>query len=253
MATSLAPVLRQRYGNANFAPLAGGKLYTYQSGTTTPQVTYTNAGGLTANTNPVILDANGEASIWLDVALSYKFVLKDSNDVEQWTTDGVIGLSTNDSVSTASIQNLAVTTGKLADDSVTAAKLADDASIDANRAVTTNHIRDSAITTAKINALAVTPAKMAAGNSGKWNVTAKTTTYTAVIGDLVKCTSGTFTTTLQTAVGVDGQEICVKNAGTGIITVATTSAQTIDGSSTDTVYSLDAKTYVSDGSNWVIV
>jgi hypothetical protein len=157
---NLLPVIRQRYLDANGNPLAGGKLYSYQAGTTTPQATYTDSGGLTANTNPVVLDANGEANVWVDPSLSYKFVLKNSLDVTQWTVDNVIGLLTNDSVGTNSLQDLSVTTGKIADDAVTSAKLRDDASTDGNRAVTTNHIRDLNITTAKINDLAVTTGKI---------------------------------------------------------------------------------------------
>lgn len=68
-------------------PLAGGKLYTYLAGTTTPQATAKDQVG-TANTNPIILDANGECDIWLG-AISYKYVLKDSLDVTQWTVDNV--------------------------------------------------------------------------------------------------------------------------------------------------------------------
>jgi hypothetical protein len=157
---NLLPVLKQRYLDANGNPLAGGKLYSYQAGTTTPQATYTDSGGLTANANPVVLDANGEANVWVDPELSYKFVLKNSSDATQWTVDNVIGLLTNDSVGTNSLQDDSVTTVKILDDAVTAAKLRDDASIDGNRAVTTNHIRDLAITTAKINDLAVTTGKI---------------------------------------------------------------------------------------------
>lgn len=147
---NLPPVLRQRYFDSNGDPLAGGKIYTYQSGTTTPQATYTDSGGLTANANPLILDSAGYATMWLNPELSYKFVLKDSNDVTIWTTDGVIGLLTSDSVGTASIQDEAVTTEKLEDDSVTADKLRDSVSTDADRAVTTNHIRNEAITFEKM-------------------------------------------------------------------------------------------------------
>ncbi len=157
---NLLPVLRQRYFDANGNPLAGGKLYSYQSGTTTPQNTYTDSVGGTPNANPVILDANGEANVWADPSLSYKFVLKTSADVVQWTVDNVIGLATNNSVVTASLQDGAVTTPKLADDSVTAAKLADSVATDSDRAVTTNHIRDGAVTTAKIADAGVTVAKL---------------------------------------------------------------------------------------------
>lgn len=155
MAVSLAPFLKQRFFDANGNPLSGGKVHSYQAGTTTPQATYTDSTGVTPNANPVILDANGEAAIWLDVALSYKFVIKNSSDVDQFTTDGVIGLSTNNSVATASLQDGAVTSDKLADDSVTAAKLRDDAAVDANRAVTTNHIRDGAVNLLKLDSVAI--------------------------------------------------------------------------------------------------
>ena len=74
------------------APLIGGKVYTYAAGTTTPLATYTDNTGATANTNPVILDTRGEAAIWLSPA-SYKFVLKDSNDVTIWTSDNLGGLN----------------------------------------------------------------------------------------------------------------------------------------------------------------
>lgn len=90
---NLTPVLKSKFLNAGgTACLPGGKLYTYIAGTTTPQATYTDQGGLTPNANPVILDANGEASVWLDPALSYKFKLTDSSDVVQWTVDAVSGV-----------------------------------------------------------------------------------------------------------------------------------------------------------------
>lgn len=147
---SLAPVMRQRFFDSNGDPLSGGKLYTYEAGTTTPQASYTDSSLGTANANPVILDANGEADVWLDPSLSYKFTLTDSNDVEQFTTDNVIGLLTNNSVITASIQDGAVSTAKIADDAITADKLRDDVSTDVNRAVTTNHLRNESVTLAKL-------------------------------------------------------------------------------------------------------
>lgn len=63
-------------------PLAGGKVWTYEAGTTTPLATYTDSTGGTPNANPVILDAQGRASIWLDSATLYKFVVLDANDVD---------------------------------------------------------------------------------------------------------------------------------------------------------------------------
>lgn len=72
--------------------------------------------------------------------------------------------------------------------------------------------------------------------------------------ELVNCTSGTYTVTLPTAVGFTGQ-YTVKNIGTGIITLATTSSQTIDGytSATLVLNQYDSYTLRSDNSNWIII
>jgi len=84
-----APVIRQRFFDSNGDPLAGGKLYTYKAGTSTPLATYVDDTGSTPNTNPVILDSNGEANVWLNTSSVYKFILKDSDDVTQWSVDDV--------------------------------------------------------------------------------------------------------------------------------------------------------------------
>ena len=82
----LLPQLKQRFYDSNGDPLAGGKLYSYEAGTTTPKATYTTSAGDVANANPIILDANGECNVYIN-AENYKFVLKDSSDVTQWTVD----------------------------------------------------------------------------------------------------------------------------------------------------------------------
>lgn len=85
---SLLPWIKTRFFDEDGNPLAGGKLFSYYAGTSTPLATYTDQSGLTANTNPVILDANGEANVWINTA-AYKFVLKDANDVVLFTVDNV--------------------------------------------------------------------------------------------------------------------------------------------------------------------
>ena len=74
----LSPVLHQQFFDDTGEPLANGELYAYVAGTSTPQATYSDQGGGSANTNPVVLDSAGRAAVWLDNASSYKFVLKDS-------------------------------------------------------------------------------------------------------------------------------------------------------------------------------
>lgn len=75
-------------------PLAGGKLYTYAAGSTTPQTTYTSSSGGTANANPIVLDAAGRVSneVWLTTNINYKFVLKTSDDTTLWTADDIAGV-----------------------------------------------------------------------------------------------------------------------------------------------------------------
>jgi hypothetical protein len=88
MNVTLTPSTKMQFFTAAGIPLVGGKLYTYASGTTVPLATYTDDVGDTANTNPVILDSRGEASVWLGPS-RYTFVLEDADDNLIWTVDGV--------------------------------------------------------------------------------------------------------------------------------------------------------------------
>jgi len=86
---NLAPLLKFKEWDSNGNPLAGGKLYSYLAGTSTPVSTSTDESGATPNTNPVILDASGRADVWLSSSTSYKFALYDSDDNLIWTVDDV--------------------------------------------------------------------------------------------------------------------------------------------------------------------
>lgn len=94
-----------RFFDASGNPLAGGKVYTYEAGTLTPKATYTDFTAGTPNANPVILDAAGEADIWLDG--NYKINVTDANDVQQ----GNFPVDNVSSFSTGSLSEYAVTTG----------------------------------------------------------------------------------------------------------------------------------------------
>lgn len=101
MAVNLSPVAgaaAQFFDNSGNV-LTGGKIYTYLAGTTTPAVTYTSSSGVTAHPNPIILNAAGRVpdsgEIWLTDSISYKFVLKDQNDVLIATYDNIVGINSN--------------------------------------------------------------------------------------------------------------------------------------------------------------
>jgi len=87
MTTPLLPLPIFRAFTAAGTPLAGGLLYTYAAGTTTPQATYSDAAGSSPNANPVVLDSSGSAVVRLSPTRGYKFVLKDSGGTTQWTAD----------------------------------------------------------------------------------------------------------------------------------------------------------------------
>lgn len=89
--TTLSPQPKLQFFDANGDPLAGGKLYSYAAGTTTPLATYTDYGGGTANANPVVLNSRGEASVWLTPSSRYKLKLTTATDVDVWTVDDVGG------------------------------------------------------------------------------------------------------------------------------------------------------------------
>lgn len=95
MSVNLSPVGNafQFFSNEGL-PLAGGKLETYQAGSTTPLTTFTDASGLIANTNPIILGTSGRPpeTIWLSDGFFYKFVLSDANDVVIQTYDNLYGI-----------------------------------------------------------------------------------------------------------------------------------------------------------------
>lgn len=99
----MASVLLSPFGNGqqffdnNGVPLAGGLIYTYQAGSSTPLVTYTDNGGTVANANPIVLDASGRPpqEIWLLTGYSYKFILQTADAVLIQTLDNIYPILQN--------------------------------------------------------------------------------------------------------------------------------------------------------------
>ncbi len=67
----------------------GALLYSYAAGGLTPLATYTNQGGGSSNTNPVVCDADGYAAVWLG-SLAYRMILKDASGVTIWDEDNIV-------------------------------------------------------------------------------------------------------------------------------------------------------------------
>lgn len=94
---------------------------------------------------------------------------------------------------------------------------------------------------------------------GDWNdlvnfvptqVTVKTGAYTLTDTDSIALCDGTFTVTLPTADSIIGKRYYVKNISTGTATVDGSGDETIDGSATIAVATLEGIHIISDGTNW---
>lgn len=72
---ALLPWTPTQFLSTTGAPLAAGKVCTYQAGTSTPLATYTDSSAGTPNANPVILDSTGSANIWLANNTAYKIIV----------------------------------------------------------------------------------------------------------------------------------------------------------------------------------
>lgn len=93
MSYSLSPNVKARFFiTGTNRPLAGGLLYTYLVGTTTPAATYSDNLG-TPNTNPIVLNADGECDLYLDDSVNYRMILKNSAGVTQFDEDRVSSIN----------------------------------------------------------------------------------------------------------------------------------------------------------------
>lgn len=96
MALNLAPIGNfQQFFNNQGIILAGGLLYSYVAGSTTPTATYTTPAGNIPNSNPIQLDSTGKPpqEIWVPAGSFYRFDLKDKNGNLLGTIDNVSGIN----------------------------------------------------------------------------------------------------------------------------------------------------------------
>jgi len=92
-------------------------------------------------------------------------------------------------------------------------------------------------------------------NGGKRvNVKNKIADYTLETTDyVINATTGTWTATLPSAVGNQGQELIINNAGNGVITVVPAESQNISGVASIDLTSNEAVKLISTGVNWIII
>ena len=69
-------------------PLSGGKVYTYETGTSTAKATYTESTLTTLQTNPIILDSEGRA-LAFGTTGQYRFVVQNSSGTTLRTIDSL--------------------------------------------------------------------------------------------------------------------------------------------------------------------
>lgn len=108
MSFAISPVWRQQFFGTDGTPLAGGKLYFYIAGTSTPQDTYQTSTG-TVNTNPITLDGSGYTPFgvfWANAA--YKISVTDANGVPQLalSQDGVSSTGLNTALVGSAFYNM---------------------------------------------------------------------------------------------------------------------------------------------------
>ena len=77
-------ILQKFYAADGTTPLSGGKIFTYEAGTSTKKQTLVTESGA-ANTNPIICDSNGEVKMWLEAG-AYKVVVAPANDTDPPTS-----------------------------------------------------------------------------------------------------------------------------------------------------------------------
>lgn len=86
---SLVPLydLTQQFNNKNGAVLVGGRLYVYYVGRTELATTWADEDAAAQNTNPVLLDNNGRAPVFVDDSYSYTLVVCDRAGTELFSQD----------------------------------------------------------------------------------------------------------------------------------------------------------------------
>ena len=79
--------LTQQFNNKSGSILVGGRLYVYYVGRTDLAKTWADEDANAQNTNPILLDSNGRATVFVDDSYSYTLVVCDRNGAELFSQD----------------------------------------------------------------------------------------------------------------------------------------------------------------------
>jgi hypothetical protein len=113
----LMPVPKMQFFGPTGTPLANGYLYTYQPQTTIPKPTYSDSRGSAYNPNPVQLDSQGRASIWLLGAYYIELWTGDKNTSGSSLVYSQDNVSVSSTVATVDLSNFFVGLSKITVDS----------------------------------------------------------------------------------------------------------------------------------------
>jgi hypothetical protein len=250
----LAPQPKLQFFDSNGDPLVGGKVYTYEAGTNTPKATYQDYEENTLNTNPVTLDARGEAEIRL-VSGSYKFIIRDSAEGLINTIDNVQSQSASFKTSATFLDGAYIELREQAVNGVNYNRIKSPASLAGNTTYTLPSADGASGQVMRTDGAGV----MSWVNNGLVATTNKTTTYLATTADnIINCdaTSAGFTVTLYPASGNTGKWLIIRKTDSSLnaVTIDGNLSETIDSSATTTLNTIGESIHlVCDGTNWYSV
>ena len=242
--------------DGNGAPYALAKAYFYETGTTTPKTTYSNAGLSSSNTNPVVADANGRFGDIYLIAGRYKVVYATSADVTIDTLDPVDGTSQLITAASAPgttypfLRYYNTTDGRVYRRNAANSAWIDEGLVDE----LINAATVSEVLTGTSTAKAVTPDSLA----GVWQrgadiASASTLSLPAGGGGVFNVTGTTGITGISSAQG--GRSVRLRFAGSLVLTHNGTSfilpgAQNITVSAGDVAHFINDAAQDASGSNW---
>lgn len=237
----------EQSANAAGVPYAGGLLYFYTTGTSTPANTYSDSTLLVPNANPVVLDSAGRAgNIFLDPAVTYKVVHKDASGNSIWSADPVTSGAAVAATFTVYAGN---PNGNVAGNAGTVGGTGASVIYD----ITNKLIYVCTTTGTSSTAVWTSPSLSLTGKEDLHTVS-----YTVVTADNCRTQVGnsataiTFTLTAAATLGA-GFILPLKNINVGVLTIDANSTETIDGHLTIALQQYEAAILYCNGSTWRIL